>query len=66
MTPEIPDDPARETAPQATTPTAPPAPSVRVLKSEDIFQGQHLVCISHAGSIYRLQITARGKLILQK
>lgn len=51
----------------------PPQPPLRavpepmkVVNSEDLFQGHRLIGIQHAGAIYRLQITARGKLILQK
>jgi hemin uptake protein HemP len=44
-----------------------PAPqSYKLFRSEELFQGQRMVCIEHAGSVYRLQITSRGKLILQK
>lgn len=43
-----------------------PPQGVRLYRSEELFDGQRLVCIEHAGSVYRLQITARGKLILQK
>lgn len=42
------------------------APAIRVLKSEELFAGASVVIIEHAGSYYRLQITARGRLILQK
>ncbi|HEY5313220.1 MAG TPA: hemin uptake protein HemP [Pirellulales bacterium] len=38
----------------------------RVLHSEELFAGRRLVIIEHAGAMYRLQITARGRLILQK
>jgi hemin uptake protein HemP len=41
-------------------------PPIRLFRSEELFAGGRLVCIEHAGSTYRLQITARGKLILQK
>ena len=54
--PVSPDPPAR---PPTGTPT-------KVIRSEDIFEGQRIVFIEHAGSMYRLLITARGKLILQK
>lgn len=39
---------------------------LKLFRSEELFQGQRVVCIEHAGSVYRLQITSRGKLILQK
>ncbi|HWC89292.1 MAG TPA: hemin uptake protein HemP [Pirellulales bacterium] len=52
-----------------TTPDQPPLPSpadVKVLHSEELFAGGRVVIIEHAGAMYRLQITARGRLILQK
>lgn len=49
-------------------PERPPAEAaeVKVLRSEELFAGGKLVIIEHAGATYRLQITARGRLILQK
>ena len=44
----------------------PSATPTKLIRSEDIFEGQRIVFIEHGGSIYRLLITARGKLILQK
>jgi hemin uptake protein HemP len=41
-------------------------PSTRVLRSEDILAGQREVQILHEGETYRLRVTRRGKLILQK
>jgi hemin uptake protein HemP len=40
--------------------------SCEVLSSELLFQGQREVWIEHEGERYRLRITRRGKLILQK
>lgn len=37
-----------------------------VVESLDLFHGQREVCILHEGERYRLRITRRGKLILQK
>lgn len=37
-----------------------------VVPSEQILQGQRSVAIVHNGSIYRLQATRQGKLILTK
>jgi hemin uptake protein HemP len=37
-----------------------------VLHVEDLFQGQREICIEHDGKHYRLRITRRNKLILQK
>jgi hemin uptake protein HemP len=44
----------------------PPPPPIRLFRSEELFGGGRIVWIEHAGATYRLQITARGKLILQK
>jgi hemin uptake protein HemP len=44
---------------------APPT-AVKLFRSEELFGGDRLICIEHAGAVYRLQITSRGKLILQK
>lgn len=38
----------------------------RVVRAEDLFQGERQVCIDHAGVRCRLRITRRNKLILQK
>jgi hemin uptake protein HemP len=54
-----------ETTADDPKPTAPPQ-SVKLFRSEELFDGERVVCIEHAGAIYRLQITSRGKLILQK
>ena len=53
-----------------------PAPAVReseprectspALTSDSLLQGQKAVTISHNGSVYRLQATRQGKLILTK
>lgn len=37
-----------------------------VVESSELFHGQREVCILHDGERYRLRITRRGKLILQK
>lgn len=41
------------------------APS-RTLRSEEILAGHREVRILHQGEVYRLRVTRRGKLILQK
>ena len=53
----------RETPPRLTPQASPP---MKLFQSEELFQGDKIVCIDHEGAIYRLQITSRGKLILQK
>ena len=37
-----------------------------VVDSQSLFQGQREIWIEHEGERYRLRITRRGKLILQK
>lgn len=37
-----------------------------VLRAEELFQGKREICIEHEGKRYRLRITRRNKLILQK
>lgn len=44
----------------------PPADSTRVIRSEEIFAGERVVLIQHAGERYRLLITRNDRLILQK
>ncbi len=43
-----------------------PQPPAGVVPSERILQGQRSVAIEHNGSVYRLQATRQGKLILTK
>jgi hemin uptake protein HemP len=40
--------------------------SPRVVSTQELFQGKHEICIDHEGERYRLRITRRNKLILQK
>lgn len=42
------------------------AESVRVVKAEELFGTQRELCIELDGVRYRLRITRRGRLILQK
>ena len=51
--------------PRATKAAQPPRPP-RELSSQDLFQGQRAILISHSGEQYRLTITRNDKLILQK
>ena len=41
-------------------------PQARRIRSKDLFAGATRVLIEHQGSIYRLQITSQGKLLLTK
>lgn len=53
--------------PDATTPALEPPPDHRiVLNSNDLFCGQREIDLEHEGVCYRLRITRRNKLILQK
>ena len=40
--------------------------TVRIVRSEELLQGQVEVLISHGAETYRLRLTRSGKLILQK
>jgi hemin uptake protein HemP len=43
-----------------------PENKTRVIGTDQLFQGAREVCIEHDGVRYRLRITRRNKLILQK
>lgn len=45
---------------------APSEVTARVVDARQLFEGQREVWIEHDGVRYRLRITRRGKLILQK
>ena len=40
--------------------------NLRVIRSEELLQGEQTVLIDHYGTIYKLRITKQGKLILNK
>jgi hemin uptake protein HemP len=46
--------------------SARPVEPERVVAAEQLFAGRREVVLEHAGARYRLRITRRGKLILQK
>lgn len=60
--------PVGATAPdaQTTLSTLHEGHPVPVLPSADLLRGQKVVAIHHNGSLYRLQATRQGKLILTK
>ncbi len=58
-----PDDPSSD---KPTGDSDEPQGNVRTVSAQEIFQGDREVCIEHEGEIYRLRITRRNKLILQK
>ena len=43
-----------------------PAPSLRVVSTDELFRGRTEIAIDHFGAIYRMRITRQGKLILNK
>jgi hemin uptake protein HemP len=47
-------------------PTAPPGNAVRYVRSADLFAGAREVVIEHEHHRYRLKMTSRGGLILNK
>lgn len=57
-----PNEPPREPTPTLTEADKPP----RTVPAAEIFAGEREICIEHEGEIYRLRITRRNKLILQK
>lgn len=57
-------DKPRETVVAEPPPTDADAP--RVFRSAELFDGQRVVFIEHAGQQYRLLITRNDRLILQK
>jgi hemin uptake protein HemP len=42
------------------------APVPRILQATEVFKGEREILIEHAGTCYRLRITRRNRLILQK
>lgn len=53
-------------APHSEAPTPRTAAELPVLPSASLLRGQKAVSIDHNGSLYRLQTTRQGKLILTK
>jgi hemin uptake protein HemP len=56
------EKPERSEPPVDTTPVKSP----RVVDARQLFEGEQEILIEHAGVRYRLRITRRNKLILQK
>jgi hemin uptake protein HemP len=48
------------------TPTPEGRDKLRTIRSEDLFAGERIVLIEHAGEQYRLLVTRNDRLILQK
>jgi len=48
------------------SPAVPNLPQRRRIRSDDLFSGEREVMIEHAGELYSLRQTSKGKLILTK
>lgn len=57
---------SRVASPVATPAAASATGATPVLSSQSVLQGRTQVVIEHNGSVYRLQTTRQGKLILTK
>jgi hemin uptake protein HemP len=66
MADPTPPDARQSGSPQDEAHDPPQAENVRTIRSEDLFAGQRVVQIQHAGGEYRLLITRNNRLILQK
>lgn len=53
-------------APATVSSQAEPLTCLQALSSDALMQGRKTVAISHNGTVYRLQATRQGKLILTK
>jgi hemin uptake protein HemP len=58
--------PSSNEQPPAQKPATPVDPSAKIISAEQLFSGRREICIDHGGIRYRLRITRRNKLILQK
>jgi hemin uptake protein HemP len=52
--------------PHTAEPAKDAATELRVVNAADLFQGEREICIALDGERYRLRITRRNRLILQK
>lgn len=70
MNPSDPFPPRSPRTPEPSPPSAAPGPTDSMngplLRSEELLRGAKLVTIAHNGTLYRLQSTRQGKLILTK
>jgi hemin uptake protein HemP len=60
------DEPASGSDDDALPSRPPPAPRPAIFRSEELFGSAQEIWIEHAGELYRLRITSRGKLLLTK
>ncbi|XHS80366.1 hemin uptake protein HemP [Burkholderiaceae bacterium UC74_6] len=58
--------PSTTPPPSRPAPVPVPIPAAPRLSSEKLFAGRREIEIEHAGQVYRLRMTALGKLILTK
>lgn len=58
LQPSLPDHDAAADTPSSDEP--------KVVSATELFAGEREICIEHCGETYRLRITRRNKLILQK
>jgi len=58
--------PERSSTPAVATAAAFEREQPRLIRSEELFAGERVVLIQHAGEQYRLLITRNDRLILQK
>ena len=56
----------REQRTESTKPEGADRQSPRIVHADELFRGDQEVWIEHSGSRYRLRITRRNRLILQK
>jgi hemin uptake protein HemP len=56
----------KETGDRSEWPKAPQAEGPIIYSSDDIFQGRNEVWIEHGENMYRLRLTAAGRLYLTK
>ena len=56
----------REKLPHEKPPGLPGPAAGRTIDADELFRGEREICIEHEGIRYRLRITRRNKLILQK
>jgi hemin uptake protein HemP len=60
------NDQEKPLTPAAPSPTGASEELPKTVSTQDLFDGQREICIEHDGELYRLRITRRNKLILQK
>lgn len=59
-------EPSRPDDPVDPMEQSPPLPDTKVVPADALFEGKREILIEHAGVRYRLRLTRRNRLILQK